>query len=60
MMAYRSSVHESTGYTPQVLVHSHEVTLFLDLMFPNPNDYNQAEIHDLFKNGERRSKERLN
>ena len=33
MMAYQSSVHESTGYTPQFLVHGRETSLPLDLMF---------------------------
>ena len=29
MMAYRSSVHESTGYTPQFLVHGRETYLWI-------------------------------
>ena len=37
MMAYRPSVHEFIGYTPQFLVHGHEVSQPLDLIFPNPN-----------------------
>ena len=36
MMAYRSSIHESTGYSPQFLVQGRELTLPVDVMFPNP------------------------
>ena len=37
LMAYRSSVHESTGFTPHYLVFGHEVSLPLDLMCrPSP------------------------
>ena len=36
MMAYRSSVHESTGYSPQFLVHGREISLPIDLMYPVP------------------------
>ena len=36
MMAYRSSVHESTGYTPQFLVQGQEISLPIDIMYPNP------------------------
>ena len=37
LMAYRSSVHESTGFTPHYLVFGHEISLPLDLMYqPRP------------------------
>ena len=36
MMAYQSSVHESTGCTPQFLVHGRETSLPSHLMFPSP------------------------
>ena len=34
MMAYRSSVHESTGYTPQFLVFEQEISLSFNCMYP--------------------------
>ena len=36
LMAYRSSVHESTGFTPYFLVFGHEMSLPLDLMYIPP------------------------
>ena len=36
LLAYRSSVHESTGFTPHYLVFGHEVSLPLDLMYRPP------------------------
>ena len=36
LMAYRSSVHESTGFTPYFLVFGHEMSLPLDLMYTPP------------------------
>ena len=36
MMAYRSSVHESTGFTPHYLVFGNEMSLPLDLMYTPP------------------------
>ena len=38
MMAYRSSVHESTEYKPQFLVFGQELSLPLDCMYPNPQE----------------------
>ena len=38
MMSYRSSVQESTGYTPQFLVFGQESNLPLDCMCPNPQE----------------------
>ena len=36
LMAYRSSVHESTGFTPYFLVFGHEMSLPLDLKYKPP------------------------
>ena len=36
MLAYRTSVHESTGYTPYFLLFGHEATPPIDLQFPPP------------------------
>ena len=36
LMAYRSSVHESTGFTPHYLVFGHEISLPLDRMYRPP------------------------
>ena len=38
MTAYRTSVHESTGYTPHFLVYGQEICLPIDFMYPSPND----------------------
>ena len=46
-MAYRTSVHESTGYTPHFLVYGQEVCLPIDLMYPNPSDQPPVDIHEL-------------
>ena len=46
MMAYRTSVHESTGYTPHFLVYGQEVCLPIDFMYPNPSDQSPADIHE--------------
>ena len=46
-MAYRSSVHESTGYLPQFLVFRQKLSLPLDCMFPNPPENETTEIHEL-------------
>ena len=50
MMAYRSSVHESTGYTPQFLVSGQELSLPLDCMYPNPQEITTTDIHDFVHN----------
>jgi len=38
LLAYRSSQHESTGYTPSMLLTGREMRLPVDLMFSNPED----------------------
>ena len=44
-MAYRSSVHESTGFTPHYLVFGHEILLLLDLMYRPPST-TTIDVHD--------------
>ena len=46
MMAYRFSVHESTGYTPQFLVFGQELSLPLDCMYPNPQENMTTDIRE--------------
>ena len=47
MMAYRSLVHESTGYTPQIPDFGQELRLALDCMYPNPQENEIIDIRDL-------------
>ena len=42
LLAYRSSVHESTGATPFALLYGHEARLPVDLCFPNPAETNST------------------
>ena len=46
MLAYRTFVHESTGYTPYFLLFGHEATLPIDLQFPPPSDANWTNYHE--------------
>ena len=46
MMAHRSSVHESTGYTPQFLVFGQQLSLPFDCMYPNPQEKTTTDIHE--------------
>ena len=46
MMAYRTSVHESTGYTPHFLIYGKKVCFPNDFMFPNPSDQPPNDIHE--------------
>ena len=46
LMAYRSSVHESTGFTPHYLVFGHEISLPLDLMYRPPQSTPPIDVHD--------------
>ena len=50
VMAYRSSVHESTGYTPQVLVFGQELNLPPDSMYPNPQENETTALHEFVHN----------
>ena len=45
-MAYRSSVHESTGFTPNYLVFGHEISLALDLMYRPPPGTTPVDVND--------------
>ena len=46
MMACQSSVHESTGYTPQFLIFGQELSLPSDCMYPNPQGNATTGIHE--------------
>ena len=50
MMAYQSSVHESTGYTPQFLDFGQELSVPLDCMYPNPQEKETTDIHEFLHN----------
>ena len=50
MMAYRFSVHESTGYTPQLLVFGLELSLPLVCKYPNPQENETNDIHEFVHN----------
>ena len=58
MMAYRSSVHESTGYTPQFLVFGQELSLPLDCMYPSPQE-NVTTFTNLYTVNNKHSNELL-
>ena len=46
MLAYRTSVHESTSYTPYSLLFGHEATLPIDLQFLPPSDATWTNYHE--------------
>ena len=50
MMAYRSSVHESTGYRRQFLVFGQEISLPPDCMYPNPQENATTDTHEFVHN----------
>ena len=45
-MAYRSSVHESTGFTLHYLVFGQEISLLLDLMYRPPPGTTPVDVND--------------
>ena len=47
MTTYRTSVHESTGYTPHFLVHGQEIFLPIDFMYPSPNDHLPSSTNEI-------------
>ena len=50
MMAYRSSVQESTGYTPQFLDSRREIGLLLDCMYPNSQENETTDVYEFLHN----------
>ena len=50
MMAYRSSVHKSTGYRPQFLVFGQALILPLDCIYLDPQENETPDIHDFVHN----------
>ena len=46
LMAYRSFVHESTGFTPHYLVFGHEISLPLDLMYQPPPGTTPVDVNE--------------
>ena len=50
LMAYRSSVLESTGYTPLFLVFEQKLNLPSDCLYPKPEKNNTTDIHDFLHN----------
>ena len=44
LMAYRSSLHESTGFTPHYLVFGHEISLLLNLMYRPPPSMTATDV----------------
>ena len=45
MMAFWTSVHESTGYTPQLLVFGEKINLPIDIQYPSPEQPNKTDVH---------------
>ena len=45
MMAFRKSVHESTGYTPQCPLFGEENNLPIDIQYPSPEQPNKTDVH---------------
>ena len=46
MLAYGTTVHESTDYRPHFLLFGHEVTLPKDLQFPAPSEATWTNYHE--------------
>ena len=46
LMAYRSSVHESTGFNPHYLVLGHEISLPVDPMYRPPPSTTPTDVHN--------------
>ena len=67
MMAYRSTIHDSTGYSPNYLMLGREVMMPLDAMFPNPftNKYYETvesyteQLQERFRNAYTHVRENL-
>jgi hypothetical protein len=50
MMAYRASVHESTGYSPNRLVMGRELRLPIDLVYPKPPVPSEISLEQYVQN----------
>jgi hypothetical protein len=46
LMAYRFSLHESTGYTPNMLMMGRETATPIDIMYELPNGVKPTKVHD--------------
>ena len=46
MLAYQTSVHESTGHTPHFLIYGHEVTLPIGSQFPPPKEATRTKYNE--------------
>ena len=46
LAAYRSTVHPSTGYTPNMLMFGREVNLAANLLFPFPREESQQDVNE--------------
>ena len=49
MVAFRTSVHESTGYTPQFLVSGEEINLPGDIQYPSEEQRNKTDVHQFIQ-----------
>ena len=45
MMAFRNSVYESTGYTPQFLVSGGKFNIPIDIQYPSSEQPNKTDVH---------------
>ena len=44
-LAFRTSIHASTGYTPQFLVFGEEINLPIDIQYLLPEQPNKTDVH---------------
>ena len=54
LLAYRSSIHETTGFTPNLLFLGREVILPLDLIYGDPDVQNKL-VQSEYARGDRRT-----
>ena len=45
MMAFRTAVHESTGYTFQFFLFGEEINLPIGIQHPSPDQPNKIDVH---------------
>ena len=48
LMAYRSSVHETTGFTPCQMMFGHEINLSIDLVLGRPTNDDEPPSHSSY------------